>query len=365
MIRFLHTGDLHLDAPFRGLGPEQARQRREEQRRLLERITDLVRDREIQLVFIAGDLFDGEAVYYETARMLADRLGDIPARVFIAPGNHDPFGESSPYAAIRWPDNVHIFKSEYFQRLELPELQCAVYGTAFTSKYRDSSPLEHFKPDYDEGLCRLMVLHGDLSGGRSRYGAVTAEALAATGMDYIALGHIHRHTGVERRKNTAWAYCGCPEGRGFDECGVKGVLIGEAEPGNVKVEFVPLDGRRYEELEVEVTGRDVKQALLEALPADSEGNVYRFRLVGERIGDPVDGAALAGLVKDKCFDAQVVDTTLPAMDLWGRLEEDTLAGMFLRNMKKRMTAATPEELPLLERAVRFGLCALEGREEPR
>ena len=365
MIRFLHTGDLHLDAPFRGLGPERARQRREEQRQVLERIADLVRDREIGLVLIAGDLFDGEGVYYETTQMLVDRLGAIPARVFIAPGNHDPFGENSPYAAVRWPENVHIFKSEYFQRVELPELKSVVYGTAFTSKYRDHSPLEHFKPDYDEGLCRLMVLHGDLGAARSRYGALTADALAATGMDYVALGHIHRHGGVERRKNTAWAYCGCPEGRGFDECGEKGVLIGEAEPGNVKVEFVPLAGRRYEEIEVDITDRDVKEALLGAVPADSRNHIYRFRLVGERTGALADGGALAGLVKDKCFDAQVVDATLPAMDLWARLEEDTLAGMFLRNMKKRMATATPEELPLLERAVRFGLCALEGREEPR
>lgn len=365
MIRFLHTGDLHLDSPFRGLTAEKARQRREEQREMLERICALARERQVDLVLIAGDLFDGEGVYYETTRMIADLLSSIPAKVFIAPGNHDPFTETSPYASIRWPENVHVFRSEYMQRVELPELHCAVYGTAFTSKYRDSSPLEHFKAGYDEGLCRVMVMHGDLSAGKSRYGALSADALATTGMDYVALGHIHRHTGVERRKSTCYSYCGCPEGRGFDECGEKGVLIGEVEPGNVKVEFVPLAMRRYEEIEVDITGKDVPSALLGAVPVDSAENIYRFRLVGERSGARMDPQALAMLLKDKCYDVQVADATLPAMELWARLEEDTLAGMFLRNMKKRMDSATAEELPVLERAVRFGLCALEGREEPR
>ena len=365
MIRFLHTGDLHLDSPFRGLTPEKARQRREEQRVLLERICTLAREREVDLVFIAGDLFDGEGVYYETTRMIAEVLGTIPAKVFIAPGNHDPFTETSPYASIHWPENVHVFRSEYMQRIELPELGCAVYGTAFTSKYRDNSPLEHFKAGYDDGLCRLMVLHGDLTGGKSRYGGLTAGSLGDTGMDYVALGHIHRYTGVEQRKNTCYAYCGCPEGRGFDECGEKGVLIGEAERGSVRVEFVPLATRRYEEIELDVTGKSVKEALLGAVPMDSEDHIYRFRMVGERSGEPTDPQTLAALVAGRCFDVRVVDATLPAMDLWARIEEDTLTGMFLRNMKKRMDSASAEELPLLERAVRFGLCALEGREEPR
>ena len=168
MIRILHTGDLHLDSPFRGLTPEKARLRREEQRSLLQRIAVLAQEREVDVVLIAGDLFDGDSVYYETTRMLADSFAAMPAQIFIAPGNHDPFSEFSPYASVRWPENVHIFRSEYFQRVELPEKNAVIYGTAFTSKYRDQSPLEQFKADYDDGLTRLMVLHGDLNAARSQ-----------------------------------------------------------------------------------------------------------------------------------------------------------------------------------------------------
>ena len=44
-------------------------------------------------------------------------------------------------------------------------------------------------------------------------------------MDYIALGHIHKFSGIKRIGNTYYAYSGCPEGRGFDEEGDKGIIF--------------------------------------------------------------------------------------------------------------------------------------------
>lgn len=365
MIRVLHTGDLHLDSSFRGLTPKKARLRREEQRELLLRLQSLAVEREADVVLIAGDLFDGDGVYYETTRMLAETFARIPARIFIAPGNHDPYSEYSPYAAVRWPDNVHLFRSEGMERVELPELGAVVYGTAFTSKYRDTSPLANFKPDYDEGLTRLMVLHGDLSSGKSRYGPLTADQLAASKMDYVALGHIHRYIDLWREGGTAFAYCGCPEGRGFDETGEKGVLLGTVEPGEVHMEFLPLAKRRYREVTVEVTDKDAAQALLAAVPANCGEDICRFRLTGERREDRLDLPRLTALVRDRFFEVQLLDETVPAVDVWARAEEDTLTGLFLRNMRTRLELAEAEEKPCLERALRFGLAALEGREEPK
>ncbi|MFR4757253.1 MAG: hypothetical protein ACLT9P_03370 [Evtepia gabavorous] len=47
------------------------------------------------------------------------------------------------------------------------------------------------------------------------------------------------------------------------------------------------------------------------------------------------------------------------------MEEDTLTGLFLRATGPAPPGGRPSERPLLERAVRFGLAALEGREEPQ
>ena len=96
---------------------------------------------------------------------------------------------------------------------------------------------------------------------------------------------------------------------------------------------------------------------------DAQG--HRFRFVGERREESLNLGYLSARVEKKFFDVQLQDATRLETGLWDRLEEDNLTGLFLRNLKTRMEQASPEELPLLERAARFGLCALEGREEPR
>ena len=111
MIKLIHGADFHLDSPFSGLAPDQAAQRRREQRELLARLARLARDRQADLVLLAGDLLDGRQTYRETAQALAQTLGEIPCPVLIAPGNHDPYTAKSLYAALDWPDNVHIFST--------------------------------------------------------------------------------------------------------------------------------------------------------------------------------------------------------------------------------------------------------------
>ena len=89
MIKFLHVADLHLDAPFHGLPPDQAAARRREQRAMVEEIIALTNDNQCQLLLIAGDLFDGTQVYEDTIDTLMQAFARCKATVFIAPGNHD------------------------------------------------------------------------------------------------------------------------------------------------------------------------------------------------------------------------------------------------------------------------------------
>ena len=116
MIKLIHGADLHLDSPFSGLTPEQAAARRQEQRELLDRLAGLAREREADLVLLSGDLLDSRRTYRETAQALARSLGSLPCPVFLAPGNHDFYGPQSLYAALDWPENVHIFTSGSVRR---------------------------------------------------------------------------------------------------------------------------------------------------------------------------------------------------------------------------------------------------------
>lgn len=361
MLKILHGADFHLDSPFSALPPEQAAQRRREQRELLDRFAQLARDRDAGLVLLSGDLFDSGKTYYETTQALAKALGQIPAPVFIAPGNHDWYGSRSPYASIRWPDNVHIFRTRSMERVELPQLGCVVYGAAFTAPAQEESLLDGFQPEADSGLLRLMVLHGDVE-APGAYNSMTREQLAASGMDYIALGHVHTASGLQQAGSVFYACPGCPEGRGFDELGEKGFYEGTlSEDGAVSLAFVPFAGRRYEILEVDVTGRDPRAALEATLPPDTAGDLYRILLAGETGEGGVDTASLEAALADRFYALEIRDMTRMAEDVWARAGEDSLRGLFLQELQKRLEGDN-QAREIVSQAARFGLAALDHRD---
>ena len=361
-MRIVHAADFHLDSAFGALSGEQARLRRRDSRELLLRLANYVNQTQTDIVLLAGDLFDGGTVYRETLETLAEALGAMRARVFIAPGNHDPYGGHSPYAAQQWPENVHIFTSRRIECVTLPELQCAVYGAAFTESTQEESLLRGFSAP-DDALVHLMVLHGDLSAADTRYDPITKEQIAESGLDYLALGHTHQHGGLLRAGRTAYAYSGCPEGRGFDELGEKGILAGSVERGRAELSFVPFARRRYELLRVDVTGKAPEDALCEALPPSAARDIYRVVFTGETDERGVDLAAIEERFAPDFFHLELRDETHMGGDVWARAEEDSLRGLFLRELRRRYDAAQDEaERARIDLAARYGLAALDGRD---
>ena len=243
MVRILHAGDFHLDSAFGALTPEQARQRRAESRRMPERMVDWANDHGVQLLLLAGDLFDGDDLSGDTAKLLARALGGFQGQVVIAPGNHDPYTARSAYARTLWPDNVHIFTEDRMQTIPFPQYGCAVHGAAFTAPEETADRVLSGFTAPDDGLVHIGLLHGELTGSDSRYRPLTTAAVAASGLHYLALGHVHGCTGVLRMGSVPYAYCGCPEGRGFDELGDKGFLAGQVSPEGAELQFVPFARR--------------------------------------------------------------------------------------------------------------------------
>ena len=362
-MKILHAADLHLDSPFGGLPPERARERRRESRELADRLAELAASEGAELVLLSGDLFDGERVYPETLERLKSALARMACPVFIAPGNHDPYTARSPYQTGPWPENVYIFRRSALTAVALPELGCVVHGAAFTGGERTDQVLADFAAPED-GLLHILCLHGDVFSQDSVYGPITRPQIARSGADYLALGHVHQCSGIQRQGDTPWAYPGCPEGRGFDELGDKGVLAGTVDRGGAAdLRFVPLCRRRYRILEADVTDRDPGEALEAVIPATAAMDVCRVLLTGE-IGEP--GADLADLERryqDRFYALELRDRTRPAQSLWARAGEDSLRGLFLQELRGRYDAArTEEEQARIVQAVRFGLAALDGRD---
>lgn len=362
MPKIVHAADFHLDSAFGGLSADKARERRRESRDLIDRLGRLVKEENAEILLLSGDLFDGERVFPETLERLRDVLEELPCPVFIAPGNHDPFTPVSPYALQQWPRNVHIFRREEMEAVALPDLDCAVYGAAFTSRARTDQVLAGFKAQKDDRT-RLLCLHGEVGVPGGSYGPILREQLAASGIHYAALGHVHQYSDVRKDGGTYWAYPGCPEGRGFDELGDKGVLVGTVDRKSVDLRFVPLCRRRYRILEADVTGTSPREALESVIPESAEQDICRIVFTGAADERGVDLPALESAYRERFYSLELRDKTRPAQSLWAKAGEDTLRGMFLREMKMRYDAAPSEEFREdIALAVRFGLAALDGRD---
>ena len=359
-VKILHCADLHLDSPFDSLPDDKAAKMRSEQRELLLYISDIAASRDADIVLMSGDLLDSTVAYYETSDALINALSRIKAKVFISPGNHDYFCPASPYAFVEFPDNVHIFKSQEIECVELPELNCRVYGAGFTG-CSCASLLNGFEAA-DDGLINLMVIHGNIMG--DSYNRITTENIASSNLDYLALGHIHSYSGILSAGKTHYAYPGCAQGRGFDETGEKGVLFGEVSKGNVNLTFIPTASRQYKDITISVDGADSPSDVLDRTISEScKNDILRVTFTGE-YGGTIDTAALISKYSQRTFHFILRDRTRSPRDIWEGLSEDTLTGSFLRIMKKKYDAAENEgERETITTAIKYALAALENREE--
>ena len=363
MFRFIHAADFHLDSAFGALPARQAAARRQEFRELGFRLANYVNSHGIDLVLLAGDLFDSGSVYRETGEQLAEALGQMEATVLISPGNHDWYGPGSLWETISWPENVSVFRENALTERVFPKWNLVVHGAAFTAPEQGESLLAGFTAPED-GRLHFGLLHGELDGAEARYNRIDRGEAAASGLNYLALGHIHRRTEPLRIGRSLCAWPGCPEGRGFDELGEKGFYEGVvSDAGEISLTFVPFCRRRYEILQVDVTGKSPRAAVEAALPGDTARHIYRILLTGETGEGGVGAAALQQALSDRFYALEIQDHTRMAEDIWARAEEDTLRGLFLRELRaRRERAQTQEERETVDRAAQFGLAALDHRD---
>ena len=353
MIRILHTADWHIDAPLRSFTDQQRRELRASLMELPGKIADLCLKEGCDLVLLAGDVFDGpytregyEAVYRALERM------EVP--VFIAPGNHDPYRDASPWVREPWPDNVYLFRRQEISSFAIRELDCRVYGAAHTGP-ECPGLLENFQAQCAERYA-LLVLHADPTDPHSPYCPVTAAQVRDSGLDYAALGHIHAMGQFEAGAGVC-VWPGCPMGKGFDETGTKGVCIAELGD-SISFRFLSVEGPRFYDHTVAALS-DPAEAIAAVLPPMGSRDHIRVRLTGETAAGATDGLALRFA---DWPNLTILDDTIVPGDVWDSAGDDTLTGLFFRILRDEALTADPETAKNLELAARIGRKILEGRE---
>ena len=223
-MRFIHMADIHFDSPFTVLASRNnlANIRRLEQREAFKKAIEYIKVEKIPFLFIAGDLYEQEYIRESTIEYINNLFKTIPeTRIFISPGNHDPFLSNSFYNTFNWNKNVTIFNSE-IKIIETEEAD--IYGFGFTDFYCENSRIEEIKLK-NKNKINILITHGALDASKTldmQYNPLNSNKLKEIGFDYIALGHIHK-TNYENNKNN-FIYPGSLISFGFDELGEHGFL---------------------------------------------------------------------------------------------------------------------------------------------
>lgn len=283
-LRLLQISDVHFGARMTGgrlsLDTSVAEQREQERRDCFRRAIALVEERDLDGVLIPGDLFDDESVDADTMRFVAHTLASIaPRPVYLAPGNHDPYGGASPYRkegeqenerGLRWPSNVVLFAHQDFRAVRWPGREdvlvvgCGVAANRPSAERRLASRIPT-----DAAECRILLFHGSRDDGswlqahKSTY-PFSREELLAQDFTWTALGHYHAQQILsDDSGRPRAAYSGCLIAGGLDETAEKGVLVLEIQDGHTRVESVALDPREVRRVRCDLSGAGFSEAAKE------------------------------------------------------------------------------------------------------
>lgn len=259
-MRFLHLADLHLDAPFATRSPRVRNRLRAASREALRGAVELALREEVDALLVAGDLFDGEAVSFQTERLLLEemtRLDQAGIQVVYATGNHDPEAGARGGQPLPWPGNVTVLDSAEPRTVEIRDRQDRPVGSvtgAGHSSRRVTTDLSAALSRPGANGTHVALLHTQVMGSRSAeehhpYAPSVLARLQEAGFHYWALGHVHLRQ--ELSPDPPIHYPGCLMGLDPTETGPKGgLLVDLSTPSAPAVEFRELAPVRWEVLDI-------------------------------------------------------------------------------------------------------------------
>lgn len=354
-MKFIHCSDLHLDSPLgSNFTPEKARIRAAELRAVFARMVDFAVDEQVDAVLIAGDLFDHACVSAHTASFVAEQIRRAKdVTFFCLRGNHD--GSREVFNTRTLPENLKTFGTSWTGydcgevRITGIEPDPQNWESCFETL---ALPKERFN---------IVMLHGQIS-PRPGQDCVPLPQLKNKNIDYLALGHIHSYQEGKLDDRGIFCYSGCPEGRGFDECGEKGFVLLQTDGSRMYSRFVPFASRTIFEIPVDISDAETATQILSEMKQTAANiggeNLVRFVLTGTyTLQTQKDIPFLQKMLEPDFFLVKIKDESRLKIDKESYEYDASLKGEFVRCVVA--SERSEEEKACI---IRCGICALSGEE---
>jgi predicted phosphodiesterase len=212
MTRFLHTADWQIGRQYGQFDMEDGAVLADARIETIGRIAQLAADRQVDMVLVAGDVFDTQAVSDRTVRRLFAALAPYSGPWVMIAGNHDAALADSVWTRAAQlgciPANVH----QPSGLLEFPALRVAVLAAPLTQRHTYDDVTEQFDTMASApGFLRVGIAHGSVTGRLpdtiDSTNPIAADRAARARLDYLALGDWHGCLQLDAR---TW-YAGTPE----------------------------------------------------------------------------------------------------------------------------------------------------------
>jgi DNA repair protein SbcD/Mre11 len=388
MLRLLHTADVHLGARHADLGDAAAAQR-ERQFAAFKASVDLAISEQVDLFLVAGDLFDSNVQPKRSVERVAAELGRLAKariRSVLVPGTHDVYDRSSVYRAYdiatlagsRPQDELIVVLTPDHPWVHLQALDVVVHGPCFPTKRAPYSPLRDLAAlEVPQATWKVGVLHAAVAiPGRTDGDevVVTVEEIAATGLDYLALGHWHSAQ-VAKTKGITYAYAGAPEAIAVDQDKAGKVLLvtldDKAGTHTVHVEERNVGKTSFARQELDASTIGSQPAFIEKLKAQADPDlVLDVRLIGVRPDElDLEPEEVEAALKASFLKVRIRDASQPALTEGAIPSAETITGAFIRNVEGRIAdleasgdTMAVREAEELRDVLRLGRLLLAGHE---
>jgi DNA repair exonuclease SbcCD nuclease subunit len=354
MLRLLHTADVHLGARHADLG-DRASAQRERQFAAFVATIDLAIAEQVDLVLIAGDLFDSNVQPRRSVERVAGqlrRLVDSRIRTVITPGTHDVYDGASIYRSYDLPDLAGSGGAEFVtvltpdaQEVHFAPLDVVVHGQPFATKRAPHSPLRGLDAASDTratwhvGLLHAAVaIPGQTDGDEV---VITTAEIGASNLDYLALGHWHSFN-QGNVAGTAYAYSGAPEPVALhqDRAGQVLLVTLDQPDGLKRVDITPRQvGRtRFERVDLDAAAVASQPALVATIAAKADPDlVLDVRLIGVRPDElDLEVDEVERELDDRFMRLKIRDRSIASLTVGPIPPTDTVLGAFIRDLEARI-----------------------------